>query len=436
MKKVVDIALKDTLLSFRSRTALMFMFVMPVLIPVLFYFMFGTIFAEEEEFTLPQIQVVVVNLDEGGFPAGFGSNLDLGFAVGPDLNSMGALLLAILQEDTFADLMIVTTAGDAAAARQMVDNQEAGVALIFPADLTAALSGGDERPEIELYQDPTLTIGPAIVAGVVNGIIDNFTAGTIGVGVSLDQLAAEGATIDPLLVEEVVAEVTGSLSAEGAAQTPLLIVESPDKAPPANPFAAFLALILGGMLVFYAFLSGASIVQTVLTEEENGTLQRLFTTPTSRSTILIGKFLAAIIVIVVQVTVLLAFGALVFGIDWGDPPAVALASVGIVLISSCAGLFVVSLLKHSRQAGILFGGLLTITGLIGLFPVFTGGTPTRSPYIEPISLTMPQGWAMRGLRQALEGASLTDIALTQLVLLGWCAVFLAIGLYRFNRRFA
>lgn len=435
--KVVDIAFKDTLLSFRSRTALIFMFVVPIMIPVLFYFMFGAILGgDEEEFSLPQTAVVVVNQDAGGFPAGFGNNLDLGQDIDTNVDSMGALLLAILRQESFSGLMVVTEAEDVATAKALVDNQEAGVALIFPPDLTAALSGGSERPEIELYQDPTLTIGPSIVAGIVSGLVDNFTAGTIGVGVSLEQLAAAGVAVDPSLIEEVVAEVTGSLSAAGAAQNTLYVVETPDEAPPENPLASFLSLILGGMLVFYAFYSGAATLQSVLTEEENGTLQRLFTTPTDRSTIMAGKFLSAVIVLVVQITVLLGFGALVFDIDWGNPPAVALASIGIVLIASCTGLFLVSLLKHSRQGAVLFGGLLTITGMVGLFPVFTAGSPTRSPYIDTISLLVPQGWAIRGLRQAIDGVALADIGLTLLVMLAWCAVFVVIGLYRFNRRYA
>ena len=37
---------------------------------------------------------------------------------------------------------------------------------------------------------------------------------------------------------------------------------------------------MGGMMIFYAFFTGASTGQTILQEEEEGTLPRLFTTPT------------------------------------------------------------------------------------------------------------------------------------------------------------
>ena len=49
---------------------------------------------------------------------------------------------------------------------------------------------------------------------------------------------------------------------------------------------------MGGMTIFYAFFTGTSTAQTILREDEDGTLPRLFTTPTSQATVLGGKFLA------------------------------------------------------------------------------------------------------------------------------------------------
>ena len=45
-------------------------------------------------------------------------------------------------------------------------------------------------------------------------------------------------------------------------------------------------------MIFYAFFTGASAIQNIIVEEEKGTLQRLFTTPTTTSVVLGGKFLA------------------------------------------------------------------------------------------------------------------------------------------------
>ena len=63
--KALDIALKDMRQSFRSKGAIVFMFVIPILITVLFSFMFGSIAGDDEGFAFATIPVVVVNLDQG-----------------------------------------------------------------------------------------------------------------------------------------------------------------------------------------------------------------------------------------------------------------------------------------------------------------------------------------------------------------------------------
>ena len=63
--KAVDIALKDMLRSFRSFFAIVFMFIVPLLVTGMFYFMFGNL-ANNGGFNLPRTRVVIANMDEGG----------------------------------------------------------------------------------------------------------------------------------------------------------------------------------------------------------------------------------------------------------------------------------------------------------------------------------------------------------------------------------
>ncbi|MEW5987903.1 MAG: ABC transporter permease [Chloroflexota bacterium] len=431
--KTWDIAIKDMRLSFRSRSAIIFMFVVPILVTTLFAFMFGGL-DDEEGFTLPQTAVVVANLDEGELP---GLATETPAYLGVDLagvHSLGEAMARLLQADALREVMQVTLMDSAAAARAAVDNQAAGVAVIIPANFTAALLGMGQAAEVELYQDPTLTFGPNVVSSVVGRFLDSFSAATIGVGVTLEQLTAGGAAISPEMVQAVVGQFTAGM---GQSSATLLTVQAPTgQTGDTNPVAQILAQILGGMLVFYAFFTGANVMQSILTEEEKGTLQRLFTTPTSHLALLGGKFSAALIVLVVQVTLLLVFGRLVFAIHWGRWLPVALAAVGLILVAATAGLFLVSLMKSTRQAGAMFGGLLTLTGMVGMMSVFTGGSPYTPAALDIISLLVPQGWAVRGLRLAMEGGGAADLLLNLLALLLWSGVFFAIGQRRIQRRFA
>lgn len=141
--KLLTITLKDLSQSFRSAFAVVFMFVIPVLVTGMFYFIFGgQSEGDEPAFSLPQIKVQIVNLDEGN-PI-FAQNLSASAPeqlteTGIDLasvGSMGDILTQFLKSETFADILTVTEAPDAAPARAAVDSQQAGVAVIIPQNFT------------------------------------------------------------------------------------------------------------------------------------------------------------------------------------------------------------------------------------------------------------------------------------------------------------
>lgn len=437
--KLFDMAWKDMRQSFRSLSAIMFMFVVPVLVTVMFWFLFGG-GGEENVFTLPQTSVILVNLDEGQLPAGQNFDVDLPGSRPLDLNqitSMGQLLQQILQGEAFAELLAVTLSNDAAAARTAVDNQETNAAVIIPPNFTDALMLPEETAVIELYHDPTLTLGPAILQSLIQQFADSFAFPKIGTGVALEQLAATGVAIDEALVQNVVGRFTTAAFAQAQTNAPLVAVETLEGDTAAdndNPVAQILGQVMGGMMIFFAFFTGAGTLQTILIEEENGTLPRLFTTPTPVAVILGGKVLGTLIMLLVQVTVLMFFGRLVFGIQWGSPIPVILAGTGIVLISAATGLFLASMVKSTRQSGVIYGGVLTLTGMIGLISIFAGGQV--SPTLRTITLIVPQGWAVRGLQTAMQGGLTADMLPTLAGLLAWIILFGAIGQHRLQRRFA
>jgi ABC-2 type transport system permease protein len=194
---------------------------------------------------------------------------------------------------------------------------------------------------------------------------------------------------------------------------------------------------MAGMLVFYIFFTGAASAQSLLQEEELGTLPRLFTTPTRLSAILGGRLIATLATLIAQVVVLLVASALIFGIDWGQPLPAGLVTLGMILLAASFGLFVTSLLRDTRQAGIVYGGVLTVAGMVGMIGIFTMNVPGASPEaFSTISLLVPQGWAVRGWQVLLEGGGAGDVLPTTAVMLALSALFFGIGLVRFRRRFA
>jgi ABC-2 type transport system permease protein len=425
--KILDIALKDMTRSFRSYFALMFMFGVPLLMGGMFYFMFGSRGNSGNTFSLPVTKVVVANLDNGG--PGFDA-VKAQFPAG-NVRSMGDLILSTLQDKRFADLMTITTVDSAEAGRSAVDQQAAGVAIIIPADFTERFSGLAGQATIELYRDPTLSIGPSIVESILSQFMDGMSGAKIAVNVVMK----EAGSSDPTLIGSVLQKYLGA-SATGDSSASLLEVRSPAAVKaPSNPVGAIVGLIMAGMTVFYAFFTGASAAQSILREEEDGTLPRLFTTPTSQTTILGGKLLAVVLTVAVQMIVMVILGRLIFAISWGNALPLALVILGSVAAASGFGVFLMSLLKNAKQASVVFGGVVTATGMLGMVKIFTGGSPTPGA-LDTISLFVPQGWGVRGLIQTMNAAPLGDVLLTVAVLLVVSVVLFTVGALRFQKRYA
>ena len=413
--KLIDIAIKDFIRSFRSLFALVFMFGMPLLVTGMFYFMFGNL-ASQEGFNLPVTRVVIANLDEGHAQTG----------------QLGQMIVETLQSPDFASLMEVTIAPDAASARQAVDAQQAGVAVIIPANFSASFADPEATVEIEIYKDPTLTIGPGIVQSVLNQFTDSFAGIKIAVSLALER--AESGEITYEQIAPLIQEYMLAAQPEGDPAEALLDLRSPAAAPEGSLLLRIVGPIMGGMMIFYAFFTGMSSAESILKEEEEGTLSRLFTTPTSQAEILGGKFLAVALTVLVQIIVLLLASRLIFGIEWGALPAVALFVLATAAITTTSGLLVNAFLKNSKQGGIIFGGLLTVTGMVGMMDIFTGNAGSARFGILP--LLTPQGWAARSLLSTMNGAAALDILPSILVLLAMSMAFFAISVWRFQKRYA
>ena len=111
--KILDIALKDLTRSFRSAFAVVFMFGVPLLVTGMFYFMFGNI-ADEGGFNLPKTRVIIANLDEGG--PKFQVN-PKNIPGGKKADTMGDLIVSILESDEVTDLIEVKLTDSAESAR-------------------------------------------------------------------------------------------------------------------------------------------------------------------------------------------------------------------------------------------------------------------------------------------------------------------------------
>jgi ABC-2 type transport system permease protein len=434
MYKTISIAIKDMVQSFRNLFAVLFMFIVPILMTGMFYIMFDRTSEDESGFSLPVTKVILVNQDEG--------KLTSNPASGQVDNSIGKILETTLQSDSFSSFMQIAFEGDIDTAKTAVDNQEAGLALIIPPDTSQLYMEQGGVASLVIYKDPTLTAGPEIVKGIVGKVLDNLSNSKITLAVTLSQLEKSVGIISDDTVQLIIGEYfaanpPGAAYSAGVISPPLVDIQAPEKgSDESSESVGVVPLIMTGMTVFYVFFTGASGAQTILKEERLGTLPRLFISPTPEVQILGGKLLANMATIAVQVIVLLCFGDLVFGIEWGNVFLLVLLMAGIILASAGLGVFLLSWIKTERQAGVMIGGLVTIMGMMGMMPIFVMGIPDPPKFIIVISHLVPQGWAVEGLRMSMSNAAIFEVLPHILILLIWAVCFFGVGLIRFRNRYS
>jgi len=427
--KIIAIALKDIKQSFRSLFAVGMMLGAPLLITGLIYFAFSGLSSGKTGADLPTMKVAVVNLDR---PA-------------ENQQNYGALFITFLKDKRMPGWLQVSELSDEATARSEIDQQEIGAAVIVPEDFTHSILSTNSTTNITILQDPTLTIGPAVLKDLLIQLTDGINGGKIAVTVASSRLANNGVKVDSAVQQSIIQQYStwySNLSTDmHHGQEPELIVlpalrqsSTPTSGAGTNAVANLMAQIMAGMLIFFAFFTGSYAAQSILREDESGTLPRLFSTPTLRSTILAGKLLAVFSIVFVQSIVLMTLSSIAFRVNWGEPLSAVLVMLGQVVAASGFGILLISLVKNSRQAGAVVGGVISGTGLLG--GLFSASVPNMPGFFNSITHFTPQGWVMDGWKAALAGSSADQIIPTFIVLLLIGVIFFAAGSLVFRRRFA
>jgi ABC-2 type transport system permease protein len=425
--KTLDIALKDLTSSFRSPFAVGMMLVAPLVLTALIYFAFGGM--KSGDVSMTAIKVGVVDADR--LPA----DALLHTPIGEDIRSM-------FFDDSVKTWIAARDYPDETSARAAVDRQEIGVAVIIPSNFSERYLAGEKDVRVLIVSDPTLSIGPSVVKDMVTMMVDGVAGGGIAIQTLEERLQANGRSFDraqiPSWIERYgnwYADFQRNLFHHPEKAALLLVAPASDEAHTADPITQMMGLTMAGQMIFFAFFTGSNAMLSILREHEDGTLARLFTTPTDRTQILAGKFIAVFCTVLVQGGVLLVAGRLAFGIQWGQPASVALAFIAQVVAAVGLGVLLISFVKSTRQGGPVLGGGLTILGMLGgLFTAnIPGGMP---PAFNLMGSFIPQGWVLKSWHLALSGSPVGDLLAPFIVTMVMGAIMFAVGALMFGRRYA
>lgn len=186
-------------------------------------------------------------------------------------------------------------------------------------------------------------------------------------------------------------------------------------------------LAIGFTIMFMMFgISGAA--STILDEKVGGTWQRLLTSPTTKAQVMTGYLFSYFLMGAIQLTVLMIVMYVIYGSMWGNLfyfiPFAALVIITIVGF----GLMMASIVKTRQQASALSAVLIVSTCMLGgvYWPI-----EIVPEFMQQIAKVVPQSWMITGFREIVSG-SLYFPALrnSTAVLLVFSILFFTIGLKR------
>ena len=400
MRKLIAIALNDVKIEFSEPSTLIFF----LALPLIFTFIIGAALSGGGGSSSddPRLAFVVVNHDQGSF---------------------GGKLIQFLEEsDTVRPVQ-----RSEEEALEMV-NQGANAALFIPGDFSSRLENGKEI-SLKLIVQPNNNIPIGVEQAIRTAsqrMSVMFTIAELSVveaqklrpfGDASEQAAYYRASLEQS--ENAFSSPPVDIKTTRSIQVNPQIAEGFSQSSPGQLVTWVLITLLGGSEVF-------------VSERLGGTLRRLLITPTRKSTILTGKIIGRFSMGMVQMMILILFGGLVLGVNWGrSPGALAIMLISFGLVGTSLGMMLGAFARTRKQAG----GLTT---LFSMLLASLGGAwwpleVTPMAYQHAVK-ALPSTWAMIGLTDVIvRGQGVIQILPEAAILLGFSVLFFTIGIW--NLRF-
>jgi ABC-2 type transport system permease protein len=397
MRQIIAIAWKDTLVRFSSRSELLFFIILPVVFTLVLSGGLSKLGQSDD-----RVPVLVVDQDQ---------------------SPLSAELLRTLGQSSAIHAVIDNSTQ--AAAEFAKNNAPAW--LTVPAGFGAALAAG-QPANLDLRTLPN-NLNALAAQRAIDLAAGQVSQSLAAAGASTAQAAAIQPFASPAARQ---AYFDASLAAARAA-----FAAAPSRVNITQPAAAVASGFNGnaqasaGQLITWVFIPLLATSAMFAYERSTGTLRRLFTTPVSRAVYLLGTLSGQLALALLQMLLLVLVGSLLLGLRWGSSPAglaVLLFSFGLasVALGTMLGTFMRSE-SQANGASMALGMSMALLGgcwyPLELFPA----AARTAAYL------LPTAWAMQGLNNLLlRGADLAGVLPQAGVLLGFAAVFFAVGVWRFR----
>jgi ABC-2 type transport system permease protein len=357
------IATKDLKLRIRDRSAFILGIFAPLVLAVIFNFVFGGALNAE--------------------------SLDLRFGlVDLDDSDVSQAFREILSGAESEELLVVTDFEDAAGAEAAVEEGEIDAYYLIEPGMHAAVETGEEFA-IRIVGDVDAPTSTQIAASIA----EQFGDGVAGVQLSVATSVALLAGPPPPEIAE--------WGQEAAAQGPSYLLDDVTTETRQLDATTYFS---AGMAVFFLFFTVQFGVIGLLEEKRDGTMARLMAAPIRRTSVITAKALLSSWLGIISLAVLILATHFLLGAIWGPALGVSLLVVGGVLSAVAIMGLVASIAKTPEGAGNLGAIIAVVLGMLGgtFFPIGQG-----DDLLSRLTYLTPHAWFMRGLAEISGGAEWT-----------------------------
>ena len=184
-------------------------------------------------------------------------------------------------------------------------------------------------------------------------------------------------------------------------------------------------------LVLFVFITSLASAAAIVFARRLGVTRRMLSTPTAPVVVLAGQAGSRFVTAVFQGLFILAVGAVVFGVDWGDLAAAGVLILAFALVATGASLLIGTAAGTEEQTIALGPPIGIALGMLGgcMWPLVI-----VPPVMRAVGHATPHAWAMDGfISLVARDGHLGDIAPDLVALVAFAALFLAAGTWRLQR---
>lgn len=411
MKKLFLIAIKDLKLIFRDPSALILMLLAPFLLTLGMGLLTGR-FSGGTNTGFNDVPVVIVNEDQG---------------------ELGKILVEIYHSAELEDLVEPVLMDSTEEAMSLVDQDQSAAMIYIPPGFSEGIIAANAttnliEEQITFYRNPTQPTNAGIIRSILDQFIHEVEVARTQTGVTIQQLIAYG-LISPDQVDIYSEKINQTIDPAGEGSSSIEIINQTAS----GELIEFdiLGYMAPGMAIMFLMFTVTYGGRSLLVENRNGTLSRLFVAPTPVGNILLGKGLGIYLTAVAQLVILIGGTSFLFQLKWGDALGVILLILSAAFGATGWGLFFASILRTPGQVAVTGSATMLLFGILGGSFFDLSMLPD---WISIINKITPNAWAISGFQVLSIGGKLGDISQNIIALLLMGILLLIVSTVLIKRR--